>query len=270
MVRIEIFFRRASWRFLQPVRAGPALVHPVLMHLDGVRRGIYHPAPQKIGENMGAATIHNDWDPQPRLADRPSYDTIRFEKNSRGRKLWQRERRVVDRFLSTLRPGSTVLDVPSGMGRFTDLIDRNGHRAVSIDLLFEHVHYIANRQNRTSTSALQADIGRLPLADNSIDAALCIRLLHHLTPAQITTALAELHRVTCSALFTFYSRRTFKFMKKRLRGRPLNGRYYSPLTIEQLCRDAGWSGRSALTSNPLHNLHFATVSRVELSMDRVA
>jgi len=240
------------------------------MYLDSFWCGIYHPAPQKIGENMAATTIHNDWDPRPQLDDRPSYDTIRFDRNSRGRKLSERERRVVDRFLSTLRPGSTVLDVPSGMGRFTDLIDRYGHRAVSIDLLFEHVHYIANRQNGISTSALQADIGRLPLADNSIDAALCIRLLHHLTPAQITTALAELRRVTCSALFTFYSRRTFKFIKKRFRGRPLNGRYYTPATIEQLCLGAGWSDRRALTSNPLHNLHFMAVRRAESSMDRVA
>ena len=219
---------------------------------------------------MTAETIHSDWNPSPRLDDRPSYDSKRFTRNARGRRLQQRERQLVDKFLSTLSPGSIVLDVPSGMGRFTDLIDRHGHRAVSIDLLFDHVQYVANRSDVVSTCAVQADIGRLPLDDDSVDAALCIRLLQHLTPPQIITALGELRRVARTALFTYYSRWTVKFLKKQIRRRPLNGRYYSPTTIRQLCRDSGWSDDTLLTRSPLHNLHFMVVDRDELPTSQAA
>lgn len=245
----------------------------MVVHLDGCRGGTYDPAPRvagETGETMTASTIHNDWNPLPHLDDRPSYDSVRFTRDARGRRLWLRERRYVDRFLSTLRPGSIVLDVPSGMGRFTELIDHHGHRAVSVDLLFEHVHYIANREDVVSSGALQADIGRLPFDDDSVDAAICIRLLHHLTPSQIGTALGELRRVARSALFTYYSRRTLKFLKKQIRRRPLRGRYYTPATMERFCLDAGWSESRALTSSPLHNLHFVVVDRAASSTIQAA
>lgn len=219
---------------------------------------------------MTATTIHNDWNPRPGVDDHPSYDSLRFSQDRRGRRLWKRERRIVDRFLSTLQPGSTVLDAPAGMGRFTDLINRHGHRAISIDLFYDHAHHLANRRDVVSAATLQADIGRLPLADDTIDAALCIRLLHHLTPLQIALAFDELRRVARRALLTYYSRWSLKFLKKHLRGRLPSGRYYSPATIGQLCLDAGWSRGQALTSSPLHNLHFVTVDRVEEPMSQAA
>lgn len=168
------------------------------------------------------------------------YERNRFEKSPEGQEKNRREQEMVRRFLRTLPAGSRVLDVPAGMGRFTELILQCGHRPISIDLNFGRIAE-ARRRSSKMVPVAQGDVTRLPLADQSVDAVVCFRLLHHLTPEMIAKVLTELRRVAPRAYVTFYSRHTFKFLKKHLRGRPVSGQYYSPRQLFQWAQAAGWS-----------------------------
>jgi len=167
------------------------------------------------------------------------YEWRRFERTAEGRAKNRIERTMVHRFLQRLPPGSRVLDVPAGLGRFTDLILQTGHHPISIDLNFGRIAE-ARRRQPGSLSSIQADVTRLPLGDQSVNAALCFRLLHHLTPEMIRQVLMELRRVAPRAFVTFYSSHTLKYYKKRLRGKPLSGRHYPPGQLIDWCRTAGW------------------------------
>jgi SAM-dependent methyltransferase len=167
------------------------------------------------------------------------YERRRFEQSAGGRARNRREQAMVRRFLGRLPPGSRVLDVPAGLGRFTELILRSGHRPLSIDLNFSRIAEAKDRLPEP-VPAIQADITRLPLADQSVPAVICFRLLHHLSPDLIQHVLCELRRVTARAFVTFYSSRTLKYGKKRLRGKPVSGRYYSPRQLLGWARAAGW------------------------------
>lgn len=167
------------------------------------------------------------------------YERKRFEKSAEGQEKNRREQEMVRRFLRALPAGSRVLDVPSGMGRFTELILQCGHRPISIDLNFGRIAEARRRPGRL-VPVVQGDVTRLPLADQSVDAVVCFRLLHHLTPEMIAKVLAELRRVAPRAFATFYSRHTFKFLKKNLRGKPVSGQYYTPGQMFRWARTAGW------------------------------
>jgi len=168
-----------------------------------------------------------------------NYEWRRFQRTPQGKEKNRLEQTMVRRFLLRLPPGSTVLDVPAGMGRFTELILETGHRPLSIDLNFGR---IADTRQRLAKPmpAMQGDILHLPLADLSVDAVLCFRLFHHLTPEVAAQVLRELRRVAPRAYVTFYNRHTLKFFKKHLRGKPVSGQYYQAREVIDWSRLAGW------------------------------
>lgn len=180
----------------------------------------------------------DDW--KSEMEPEGDYERRRFEKSGEAREKNRREQGMVRRFLGGLPTGARVLDVPAGMGRFTGLILESGHQPISVDLNFGRIAEAHQRHGRP-VPAIQGDITRLPLADQSVDAVVCFRLLHHLTPEMIGLVLRELRRVAPRALVTFYSRHTLKFYKKHLRGKPLSGQYYSPRQVGEWARAAGWN-----------------------------
>jgi SAM-dependent methyltransferase len=175
------------------------------------------------------------------VEDKGEYERRRFEQTAEGRAKNRMEQGMVRRFLLRLPPASRVLDVPAGLGRFTELILQTGHHPLSIDLNFGRIEE-ARRRLRHPVPALQADITQLPLADQSVSAVLCFRLLHHLSPDLIQQVLRELRRVTGRAFVTFYSPHTLKYWKKSFRGKPVSGRYYPPSELIAWAHAAGWKG----------------------------
>jgi SAM-dependent methyltransferase len=168
------------------------------------------------------------------------YERRRFEQDPGGQAKNRVERDMVRRFLRRLPAPARVLDVPAGLGRFTDLILEAGHRPVSVDLNFGRVAEARRRQGQPCP-ALQADILHLPLADQAVEAALCFRLLHHLTPDIAGQVLRELRRVAARVYITFYSSHSFKYYKKRLRGKSVSGQYYPPSQVIAWSQAAGWT-----------------------------
>jgi len=104
---------------------------------------------------------------------------------------------LVDRILrghlrTTVRP--VVLDVPCGAGRLAGVLATHG-RYVGLDL--SPAMLAEARRAGASDALLRGEIERLPFADESFDAVVACRLLHHLrAPERVTAVLRELCRVS--------------------------------------------------------------------------
>ena len=78
--------------------------------------------------------------------------------------------------------GKLVLDAGIGAGRFSDVLSGWGAKVVGIDLSYAVEAAQENFRDRPNVLVAQADIGKLPLADDSIDIIVSIGVLHH-TPS---------------------------------------------------------------------------------------
>lgn len=114
----------------------------------------------------------------------PRYDMVNRIMTFRLDVRWRR-RAVSD---LALPPGSLVLDLASGTGDLCIDLARAGHRPVSMDLSFGMLS-----NDRSGAPRTQADILRLPLADDSVDGIICGFALRNL--ADLPVFFAECARV---------------------------------------------------------------------------
>jgi ubiquinone/menaquinone biosynthesis C-methylase UbiE len=170
----------------------------------------------------------------------------RFEQGSRKR-IDQREQRAVRKIFSRLEGCHSVIDVPSGAGRFLGTLAQGGRRVIEIDVAFEILEFARDKAARSKTSAylLQGDASRLPFADNSVDCVFSNRLLHHiLEPAERQTILREFHRVcrrwTVVSFFNYKGLARVRGFLKKLKGR--TPPYEKQPTLEQFSVEAAQAG----------------------------
>ena len=148
----------------------------------------------------------------------------RFETGSR-RRINEREQHAVARIFEGLPEVRTVLDVPSGAGRFAKTLS-DGRFLVEADVALEILEYARERAAKAKLSAafIQSDASKLPLADGAVDCVFCNRLLHHILSAKEREVfLREFHRVTRKYLvISFFDYHTFGRVRKLLKA--LKGR----------------------------------------------
>lgn len=87
-----------------------------------------------------------------------------------------------------LSPGSTLLDLACGTGDFVKALESQGHTAIGIDL-----SYGMMAASSTARTFVQGDLLTLPIADCSVDAAVCGYALRNLV--SLPPFFAELARV---------------------------------------------------------------------------
>ena len=100
-----------------------------------------------------------------------------------------RERLLLDLFLSA-SPGPRVLDGGAGQGTMSSRLERLGFEVTSTDVSVAAVEFL--REN-LSGAVLEADLGELPFADATFDAAVLGEVLEHVDDDR--GALTELTRV---------------------------------------------------------------------------
>lgn len=149
----------------------------------------------------------------------------RFESGSRKR-IDKREQRAVRRIFAELKDCHSVLDVPSGAGRFAQTLSQGGRRVLEADVAFEILEYAQDRADRLKidAQAMQGDAARLPLMDGAVDCVFSNRLLHHIhAPAERKTLLREFHRVArrhvVVSFFNYKGLARIRGFLKRLKGR---------------------------------------------------
>ena len=147
--------------------------------------------------------------------------------------------------LDALLPRSTsgtVLDAPCGAGRFSEILASRGARVLALDLSPAMLRTAA----RVAAGAARGELERLPLADRSVEGALCFRFLHHVpSSAQRARILAELTRVSKSfVVVSFFHPWSAHHALRRLRraalGAPLTRHACTLATLRSELAALGW------------------------------
>lgn len=120
------------------------------------------------------------------------------------------ESRLICRYLDDLtQPGDSVLDMPCGYGRFTEVALARGLRVTVGDIKPAMISYLRERLGQDIPGeCLRSDA--LPHPDKSFDVSLCIRLMQHLhDPGQRRKTLCELARMSRrGVILTVYTETT--------------------------------------------------------------
>lgn len=107
----------------------------------------------------------------------------------------RKERSAVGRLISQHGLSGLILDIPGGYGRFLPLLTQAGE-VLAADLGFFPLLYQKKRVG-LARACVNAEAGRLPFQDRSVDVAFCFRLLQHLHRSTERVAiLRELARVS--------------------------------------------------------------------------
>ena len=128
-----------------------------------------------------------------RIAQR--YDRTRFT-GILGRIKLRRDRSLVLRALREVGPVGLLLDLPSGTGRFTPVLEKGAQQVVSGDVSFEMMEVAARRFPSPKVSYVQCSVERLSFQDDCFDLTFTARFLLHLPGALRQAAFRELARVS--------------------------------------------------------------------------
>jgi ubiquinone/menaquinone biosynthesis C-methylase UbiE len=149
----------------------------------------------------------------------------RFERGSR-RRIDRREQRAVARAFSLLPDCRSVLDIPSGAGRFFGTLVQGGRKVIEMDVAFEMLVFARKKAEelKGKPALSQADASKIPLKDGAVDCVFSNRLLHHIVQAaERAVILREMHRVSARyAVVSFFNYKGLVRVRtffKKLRGR---------------------------------------------------
>jgi len=160
-------------------------------------------------------------------AERARRYAERFETGSR-KGINLREQRAVAKIFDALPDCRSIIDVPSGAGRFAKVLSR-GRELIEADVAFEILEFARERAERTKlrVSFMQSNAAKISLADGAVDGVFCNRLLHHILKAdERKMFLREFHRITRKYLvisfFDYHSFGGVRRVLKALKGRKPN------------------------------------------------
>jgi ubiquinone/menaquinone biosynthesis C-methylase UbiE len=127
----------------------------------------------------------------PQVAE--GFDALRFG-GPIGRLLLEDQQAILTEALAPL-PGRTVVDVGSGTGRAALALAAGGASVIALDASSQMLAVARRRADETGVALGlgMSDAHALPLADRSVDAAVCLRVLMH--ALQWEQCVAELCRV---------------------------------------------------------------------------
>ncbi len=169
-----------------------------------------------------------------------------------------REQRAVARIFKSLPDCRTLIDVPSGAGRFAKVLSE-GRELIEADVAFEILEFAQERAARAKLDVrfLQSNAAKIPLANDAVDGVFCNRLLHHiLAPEERAMFLREFHRITRKYLvisfFDYHSFGSVRRVLKALKGR--KPKYKSQPTLEQFTDEVtrcGFTVSQVVPTGPL-------------------
>lgn len=126
-----------------------------------------------------------------------NYDTVekarryveKYRRRPAKRLTMAAERRILRRWLRPFA-GATLLEVPCGAGRLTDVFLELGMRVTAADVSGRMVGVCAERFGDHCRYAV-ASAAALPFPDRSFDVVACVRLLHHVPEAETRRRIVE-------------------------------------------------------------------------------
>lgn len=170
------------------------------------------------------------------------YDSLRA-----ARPKWQQEQAIVRRFLEGLAPGTRLLDVPVGTGRFLPFCAELGLRSAGADIspgMIGEARSVAGSLAGGFLDLQVADAERLPFADGAFEALVSHRFIKWLPDDQrVVTCLREFARVCRGTMLLQVKQPRGGSAAAALERPPDRARKLSSAEILELFDQAGVRGR---------------------------
>ncbi len=154
------------------------------------------------------------------------------------------EFRALRALLAEVGQVDTILELPIGIGRVSPLIARSGRRLIGADISSAMLRVARKRSMRSpptngcalSPTLVLADASAIPLASNSVDLAVCHRLLHRLPDADRREILKDMGRVAGKGvIFSIAMTGGVLSVQHCIRSRIFNSKQYPcPVTADRL------------------------------------
>ncbi|MHB1319924.1 MAG: class I SAM-dependent methyltransferase [Anaerolineae bacterium] len=157
--------------------------------------------------------------------------------------------------------GARVVDIGAGFGRLADLYA--GYReVVLVDYSVSQLEYARQQLGDERFVYIAADLYRMPLATGAVDAAVMVRVLHHI--ADVPAAMAQLARILVpqgTLVLEFANKRHLKNLARYLLRRGVNPFLPEPHEFTELHFDfhPAWV-RERLAEAGFHVEHLRAVS----------
>lgn len=146
------------------------------------------------------------------------YEKTRFQASNRMRTLDTIEKNFAEELMTLVGSEGTIADIPCGSGRFTPIF-QGAKKLYNIDLSENMLQTIQEKfGTKTHIDYLHASATDIPLADDSVDLAFCMRLLHHISSADDRLkVLSELDRISRRWIaVSYYRKECFRYFRKKL------------------------------------------------------
>jgi uncharacterized protein YbaR (Trm112 family)/ubiquinone/menaquinone biosynthesis C-methylase UbiE len=134
----------------------------------------------------------------------------------------RREHRLLRALLGRFERCASLLEIPCGGGRISARLSPATELLIHADIGLGQVLFSKSKEGLAVPQIwMTASAFRIPFRDGGVDAAVCIRLSHHLTaPDQREQLLMELLRVSRRyVVFTFFDHDSIKNRLRLLRGK---------------------------------------------------
>lgn len=159
------------------------------------------------------------------------YAKKRWTRSWRARRTHNKELRIVESFLAACGELKTILDVPTGSGRFVPALGQNCRELWVGDISMPMLKSRPNTEGMPERSVV-CSANRLPFVDNCFEMCFCMRLFHHYKdPVHRRHLLRELAR--CSrkwVIVNYFDYHCLQAWRHRCLGR--NPRRYPISTTE--------------------------------------
>jgi ubiquinone/menaquinone biosynthesis C-methylase UbiE len=131
----------------------------------------------------------------------------------------KRERALLTRYFAEIGHVDTILDMPCGHGRLSDLLKGHCRKLVEADWSFTMVDLNCKDHGRDDRAYFRASALEIPLRDRAVDVVVSFRLSHHLETQQLREQhLRELFRVAGKAVVvTWFSATSLKNLLRQVR-----------------------------------------------------
>lgn len=124
-----------------------------------------------------------------------------YEDARKGEKIWGLEQDYMGEAVRGLPEGASLLDVPTGTGRFFGDYQSRRLNVLGVDI---SASMLAEARRRITSPGISLELGdarRLAKQDNSFDYVVCWRLLHLLPPEVLPEVVGELARVAAKIIY---------------------------------------------------------------------
>lgn len=171
---------------------------------------------------------------------------LKYDRKPLKRLSTKREHQILEHLLGRQKHCATMLEIPCGGGRISPQLVAATDLLIQADMGLGQILYGMTKEKlKIPQIWMTASAFHIPLRDASVDAAVCIRLSHHLpTSEQREDLLAELLRVARRyVVMSFFDYHSIKNILRRLR----HSRPKLTMTLSQISSVAANHGAKLAT-----------------------